>query len=118
MSRRIVVAYHLVADPGAEGDVTLYTVMNGWTFRSDSQTIHFSSGTAGELEITFKRGKLTVIPEEGVFTGEDFTAESNAYAEWDGGGKVLVHYRNLNATASRECYIIVRGILTPQGEGR
>jgi len=116
MPERISIPYHLTAEAGAEGNVTIYTVPAARTLRSIEVSIAFPVGQYGELEISFYRGIMRVLPTQGAYTGDNMLFPTRAFAEWGTGESVKVHYKNTNSTEVREAYILVEGELIQPGE--
>jgi len=111
MTLLVSIPYHLTADPGAEGDVTLYTVPSARTLTITQIQIHFPSGTAGELELSFYRGIEVVAPTTRVYTGDDVLWRFNVNIVFGSGSEVVLHYKNTNTTTAREAYLLLIGEL-------
>jgi len=111
MSRRVTIPYHLVAGPGAEGTVSIYSVPPGQVLALSRIQVRFPSGTAGELEISLLHGNMRLWPEERPATGDDVLYEKELSGDYRSGESILLAYRNLNATASRDAYVQVEGEL-------
>jgi len=107
----VSIPYHLSASPGAEGDATLYTVPDAMTLILNKIQIHFPSGTAGELELSFYRGMEKVAPTERVYTGDDVLWIIDVKIVFRSGSNVTLHYKNTNTTTAREAYLILGGEL-------
>jgi len=108
---RVSIHYHLTASGGADAEVSIYTVLGGYVLKNRQLNIHFPVGTYGELEIYFKSGDTQVMPSKGVYVGDNVMLTDELPAEWDAGSDVVMHYKNANATETREAYILLEGDL-------
>jgi len=106
-----IATQHITAGAGAEGDVTALTVPDGYIFRLNRVEILFPSGTVGELEISIYQGIHKTLPDEGVWTGDHVLLKHETERRWGSGEDVVIHYKNLNTTAARECFVYLIGEL-------
>jgi len=111
MGKKVSYSYKLEADPGAEGFVTIHTVEAGCILHLKKVEIAFPTGTEDELEISFYYGNMKVLPKQGVFTGDAVKYEKQVDLRYFSGDPVKVYYKNLNATLSRVCDIVIEGTL-------
>jgi len=108
---RVTVPYHLKADAGASGEEAIYTVPEGKVLRIDEVTVRFPPGTAGELELSLKRGEETVFPEERPLVGDGATLRFDVELLYESGEPVILAYRNVNTAEAREAYVYLSGVL-------
>jgi len=111
MGKKVSYSYKIEADPGAKGFKTIHTVEAGCILHLKKVEIAFPTGTADELEISFYYGNMKVLPKQGVFTGDAVKYEKQVDLRYFSGDPVRVYYRNLNATYSRVCDIVISGEL-------
>jgi len=109
--RKVTIHYHLTAGPGAVGEVGIYTVPPGKVLTLHMTQVKFPSGTAGELEVSLLYGNMRVWPEDRPVTGDDVIYEKCITGEYRSGEEVVLAYKNLNVTTSREAYVQVEGEL-------
>jgi hypothetical protein len=109
--RRFSIAYRLVANPGATGDIVLYQVEQAARFKTESVYVSFPAGTYSELEVAIYRGIMQVAPSQGAYVGDNQVIEDEFIEDISSGERVILHYRNSNTTQVRECFVIVRGFL-------
>jgi len=105
------VSYHLVVDPGAEGFKTIHKVKPGKKFHITRIEVFFPTGVSDELEISLFYGHMQVYPNEGVLVGDNIKYDKQVDLWYYSGDPVLVRYKNLNATYSRVCDIVLEGKL-------
>jgi hypothetical protein len=109
--KRFSIAYRLVSDPGASGDVVLYTVEPAATFKTESVYVSFPAGTYSELEVSIYRGIMQIAPSKGAYVGDNQVIEDEFVEDVSSGERVILHYKNNNTTQTRECFVIVRGYI-------
>jgi len=110
MPKKVSIPYHLSASGGAEADVTLYTVPDGYQLKIKEWNIFFPAGVYGELEIYFKHGNMKVAPSTGVYKGDNLLMPDDLEATYESGAKVVMHYKNTNATETRDAFILLKGV--------
>jgi len=108
---KITISYHLVASPGTEADVSIYTVPPDQKLVVKRVQIYCPSGTFGELEIYFKYGVMKVYPKSGVIKGDNYTHEKSTNLEYYSGDNVVIHYKNVNTLEERQAFIDLEGVL-------
>ena len=111
MAKKISIPYHLVADPGAEDDVVLYTVEAARKFKTKSVYLFFPIGNYMELQVRIFRGMQQIAPYKNYYTGDGNVIEDEFIEDMSSGERVILHYKNTNSTQQREAFIIVRGEL-------
>jgi len=108
---KITISYHLVASPGAEDKVTLFTVPDGQRLIVNTIHILFPAGVYGELELSFYYGIQRVFPKERVITGDNVLLEFDTKLVYYSGDDVILYYKNTNTTEVREAFIYLTGVL-------
>jgi hypothetical protein len=111
MAKRFSATYHLIANAGASGDVTIYEVEAARSFKTESVYVSFPAGTYHELEVSIYRGIKQIAPGYGVYVGDNQVIEDEFIEDISSGEHVILHYKNNNATQTREAFVIVRGFL-------
>ena len=111
MAEKISVPYHLQAAAGAEGDVTVYTVDAAKKFKTASVYLSFPAGTYFELELSIKRGISQIAPHQNSYVGDNQAIEDEFIEDVSSGERVIIHYKNMNATQAREAFVLIRGEL-------
>jgi len=109
---KITISYHLVASPGAEADVSIYTVPPARELVIKRVQVYFPAGTYGELRLHLKYGVMKVYPESSVITGDNYTHEKEAKLKYFSGDNVVVHYENTNTVEERQAFIDLEGELS------
>jgi len=111
MPYRVSIAYHLSVSGGASGTVTIYTVPAAVKLKVIETNVFFPTGTYGELEVTFWRGIMQLLPNTGKYTGDGLVMVDDTPAEWGSGEKVVLKYVNTNPTETRDCWVLMKGEL-------
>ena len=109
MAKKTSATKKITAAASAEADVVSYTVPAAEKFKAESVYVSFPAGTYFELELTIKRGIKQIAPENGVYVGDAQVIEDEFFEDMSSGERVVVHYKNTNATQQREAFVIVRG---------
>jgi len=107
--RKVSVAYYLTVSPGAEGEATVWDVPDGRVFRLQETHLYFPAGTYFELELRLMHGVRQVAPPTGVHRGDNMTVVDRNPAEYRSREPVVVAYKNLNTTQTREAQIVIHG---------
>jgi len=104
---KISIVHHLVASPGAEGFVDVYTVDPARKLTTVKTQVGFPIGVYGELLLALYYGEMKVIPKGGYWTGDGLLLVDETRRKWHGGDKVRLYYKNENATETREAFILI-----------
>jgi len=110
-AQTVSVEYRLVVKPAEEGDVGIYTVEGGRRFRLVRTYIYFPAGDYFELSLHLKHGIHKVIPRAGEWAGDNMAIRDMSTHTWGSQEPVIVHYKNVNATQTREAYLHLEGEL-------
>jgi len=109
--RLISIHKHLSISPGKEGFQAIYTVEPGKILTTKLVQIAFPAGTYGELYIALYYGNMKVFPETEYVSGDNVLFRKNARLKYWSQDPVLVWYKNVNTTETRDCFIDIEGIL-------
>jgi len=102
---------HIVATGGAEGDETAFTVPESREFKLRKVICCFPIGTYGELEISLKKDGQTVFPLANAIKGDGIALPFKARLQYESGKAIVIHYKNLNSSETRECFVFLCGEL-------
>jgi len=111
MKNVISVAYHLSVSGGASGTVSIYSVPGARKLKLKSIRVSFPAGTYSELKIALMRGIEKIFPVEGEVRGDNEVVEAEVDEELSSGSTLRIAYENTNATQTRECEILITGVL-------
>jgi len=111
VSEKVTISYHLVAGPGAEGEVSIYSVPPGQVLSLRAAQVAFPAGTYGELHIRLLYGNLKVWPATDHVSGDNVLVRKEVDVKYFSGDRVLIWYRNTNATETRDAFISLEGVL-------
>jgi len=112
--QEVHIVYKLTADANSEGDVEIYTTPKGWDLETQKISVAFDPATDYDLEISIFDGIRQVAPTTGVFVGKAMAFNTTRVIEFEEGSKIIVHYKNSNATTARTAIIEVLGFLKPE----
>lgn len=111
MNQEVHIVYHLEATADTEADVTIYTTPKGWDFETKEVCVAFPPETDFELEVSFYDGIKKVAPTTGVYVGKGMSFSTDRKIKFEEGSKIILHYKNTNATTVREAVIEIIGTL-------
>jgi len=116
MPERVSIPYHATISAGAKGEVEVYRIPDGRSFRTLQTNVYFPVGQYGELHLALYQGIRKVLPSVRDYTGDNLTIVDNTPAVWGPGENILLSYTNDNPTEVREGYIVLEGELFQPGE--
>ena len=90
---------------------TLYTVEAARKFKLTKVVINFVADTAFDVEVIIKRGIRNIVPREGYISGDSGTIEVNAEEEISSGERIIVYWKNNNATTDKKFFVLIEGEL-------
>lgn len=111
MGKKVSIPYYLQAAAGDSGEILIWEVEPAKKFKTSSVYISFPPGTYYELEVAVLRGIKQVAPYTGTYRGDAQVIEDEFIEDISSGERVVLLYKNNNATQIRECFVIVRGEL-------
>ena len=114
MGQEVHIVHKLEAAANSEGDVDIYTTPKGWDFKTKKVSVAFDPATDYDLEISFFDGIKQVAPTTGVFVGKAMAFNTAREIEFEEGSKIILHYKNTNATTTRKAVIEILGFLEPE----
>jgi len=107
----VSVSTRVEVDPLEESTFVFYRVPGAHRFITKKATVHFPSGTGGELSISFWRGIKKVIPDWGEFVGDDVIFSDYSQEEFRSGSGILIYCRNKSMTSVHYAEISLEGEL-------
>lgn len=111
MLQEVHIVYKLEATADTEGDIEIYTTPKGWDFETDKISVAFDPDTNYDLEVSIFNGIRQVAPTDGVFIGKAMAFNTVRKIEFEESSKVILHYKNTNATTTRTAIIEILGFL-------
>jgi len=116
MPEKVSITYHATISAGARGEVGIYRIPDGRSFRAIQTNIYFPVGQYGELHLSLYRGIRKVLPTARDYVGDNMTIVDNTPAIWGPGEDIILAYANDSPTEIREGYVVLEGELFQPGE--
>ena len=101
----------LEIDPGYEGDIILFTVPPGSKLTNVKLILYFVRDTNFMLEVYVKYGNMKILPEQGVYSGENMRVEINIPVTYQAQENVVIHVKNKDTTNAKKLACHLKGEL-------
>lgn len=111
MQQETHIVYKLEATEDTEADIEIYTTPKGWNFETVKISVAFGPAVDYDLEISLFDGIRQVVPTQGVYVGKAMAFNTTREIKFEEGAKIILHYKNTNATTVRKAIIEIFGFL-------
>ena len=111
MAKPFTYTYLLTASPSTEDEAEIATIGGARKFTAKSITIYWPSGCNFELQIRLMKGIYQFAPGNGYYASDGRTTRDVCEEVFQSGERIIVHYKNTNASTTYKALIQISGLL-------
>jgi len=102
----LIIVNTVVASPGEENTIKLYSVPKGYVLRVERVAVSFPRGSGGKVKVQVRAGNLSAYPDIGYFSGDGYTVEVKKDKEFSEDTTLALYYKNEDDIEQLFTYVI------------